>query len=51
MFEMARAMMLAGLEGMGGDVTRDRAFRRFYANDFTEEEFRRILRRVAASQS
>jgi hypothetical protein len=51
MFELARAMMLVGLEGKGGDVSQDRAFRRFYADDFTEEEFRRILRRLAASQS
>ncbi len=51
MFEVARAMMLAGLKDDSGDGCRDRAFVRLYGADFSKEEQQRILSRINAAKA
>ena len=48
MFEMARAMMLAGLKNDRGKDSRERAFLRLYGDDFLKEELSRIIPRINA---
>ncbi|MBD3869456.1 MAG: hypothetical protein IFK94_15145 [Acidobacteria bacterium] len=48
MFEMARAMMLAGLKNDRGKDSRERAFLRLYGDDFSKEELSRIIPRINA---
>jgi len=46
MFEMARAMMLAGLREESECDIRSRAFLRLYGNEFEREELQEILLRI-----
>ena len=50
MFEVARAMMLAGLKDENGDAGHGAVLLRLYGNDFTMEEQQRILNRIGASR-
>ena len=48
MFEMARAMMLAGFKSDSGNDSRERAFLRLYGDDFSKEPLSRIIHRINA---
>ena len=50
MFEVAKAMMLAGLKDENGDTGHGSIFLRLYGNEFTMEERQPILDRIGASR-